>query len=36
MQVHSETRKGRLEFANHEFSMDNWMIFVRWVWTWMK
>jgi amino acid transporter len=36
MQVHSEKRKGRLEFADHKVSMDNWMIFVRWFWTWLK
>lgn len=36
MQVHNETRKGRLEFVDHSLSKDNWAIFARWLWDWMK
>jgi amino acid transporter len=36
VQVHNEHRKGRLEFADHHFTKDNWMILVRWLWTWTK
>lgn len=36
IQARSDARKGRLEFPDEGFTLENCRVFLDWVWTWMK